>query len=109
MLRVIDRQAARNRAQLSVYGQDFISQSDQGRLTFQDDDGLLDLPAPVLGGEHQFENAGLAIATLKAAGLLPSSEDIGTGLRSVNWPGRLQPITHGPLLELCPEGFGSVA
>ncbi|MEP3045282.1 MAG: folylpolyglutamate synthase/dihydrofolate synthase family protein [Roseibium sp.] len=104
VLRVIGRQAGRNRAPLTVFGQDFVALCDQGRLIYQDDEELLDLPAPVLGGEHQFENAGLAIGTLKAAGLLPNPDSIEKGLKSVNWPGRLQPISHGPLLELCPEG-----
>ncbi|MET1416293.1 folylpolyglutamate synthase/dihydrofolate synthase family protein [Roseibium sp. HPY-6] len=100
----IIRRAARLRSPLKILGQDFVAQSDQGRMAFQDDDGLLDLPLPVLGGGHQFDNAGLAVATLKAAGLLPDENTIAQGLRSVNWPGRLQPIMHGPLLDLCPQG-----
>ena len=103
-LPVVVRQAARNRARLQVSGQDFITQSDQGRMTFQDEEELIDLPLPVLGGVHQFANAGLAVAALKAARLLPDDDIIAQGLRSVNWPGRLQPITHGQLLDLCPEG-----
>ncbi len=103
-LRVMERQAARNRTRVLVFGQDFLSQLDQGRMTYQDEDGLLDLPQPVLGGSHQFENSALALAALKAAGLLPSEEVIAAGLKSVNWPGRLQPLTHGPLVDLCPDG-----
>ncbi len=103
-LPVIEREAARNRAALTVYGQDFAANEDQGRLAYQDDEELIDLPLPALGGRHQFANAGLAIAALKAAGLLPDEAVIAEGLRSVNWPGRLQPLTHGPLFELCPEG-----
>lgn len=100
----IIRQAARGRSPLRISGQDFVNSPDQGRMTFQDDDGLIDLPLPVLGGSHQYENAGLALAALKAAGLLPDDDTIARGLKSVNWPGRLQPITHGRLLDLCPEG-----
>ncbi|MEP4770054.1 MAG: folylpolyglutamate synthase/dihydrofolate synthase family protein [Roseibium sp.] len=103
-LRAIGRQAARNRAPLLVAGQDFVALPDLGRLIYQDDEELLDLPMPILNGAHQFENAGLAIATLKAAGLLPDIEGIEKGLKSVNWPGRLQPLTHGPLLDLCSQG-----
>jgi dihydrofolate synthase/folylpolyglutamate synthase len=100
----ISRRAARNRAPLSRAGQDFLAEADQGRMTYQDDDGLIDLPLPVLGGRHQLANAGLAIATLKAAGLLPDGETLARGLRSVNWPGRLQPITQGALHDMCPAG-----
>lgn len=103
-LAVIGREAARKRACLKVSGQDFVAQADQGRMAYQDEDELIDLPLPVLGGRHQFANAGLAIATLKAAGLLPGEAAIAQGLRTVNWPGRLQPVTHGGLYEMCPEG-----
>ncbi|QDG75072.1 folylpolyglutamate synthase/dihydrofolate synthase family protein [Labrenzia sp. PHM005] len=104
VLKVIERQAARNKTRVDVFGQDFVSQLDQGRMTFQDEDGLLDLPQPVLGGSHQFANAALAMAALKTTGLLPDEDVISTGLKSVNWPGRLQPLTHGPLVDMCPEG-----
>jgi dihydrofolate synthase/folylpolyglutamate synthase len=104
VLPVIERMAARNRAPLVVFGQDFVAQLDQGRMAYQDEDGLIDLPLPLLGGNHQVSNAGLAIAALDTVGLLPDEDEIAKGLRSVNWPGRLQPVTHGPLLEVCPQG-----
>lgn len=100
----IVRQAARTRAPLKILGQDFVAQPDQGRLAFQDDDGLIDLPLPVLGGAHQLANAGVALATLKAVNLLPDEPTIARGLKSVNWPGRLQPVTQGFLLDMCPQG-----
>jgi dihydrofolate synthase/folylpolyglutamate synthase len=103
-LATISRQAARNRAPLKIFGQDFVAQADQGRMAYQDEDELIDLPMPVLGGRHQFANAGLAIAALKDAGLLPDEATVAQGLRTVNWPGRLQPITHGALVDMCPEG-----
>ena len=37
----------------------------QGRLIFQDEDCLLDLPLPRLFGRHQVENAGTAIAAAR--------------------------------------------
>ncbi|TYC54169.1 bifunctional folylpolyglutamate synthase/dihydrofolate synthase [Rhodobacterales bacterium] len=101
---VLERVAARNGSSLRIYGEDFLAQADQGRLTFQDDEELIDLPLPILNGSHQFANTGLALAGLKAAGLLPEEPDIAKGLKSVNWPGRLQPVTHGPLYDICPQG-----
>jgi len=103
-LATITRQAARNRAPMKVYGQDFVAQADQGRMAFQDEDELIVLPLPILGGRHQFANAGLAIAALKVAGLLPDMETVAQGLKTVNWPGRLQPVTHGALVDMCPQG-----
>ncbi|WP_417687299.1 bifunctional folylpolyglutamate synthase/dihydrofolate synthase [Roseibium sp.] len=103
-MRVIERQAARMKAPIFRFGEEFSSGEDQGRMAFQDEEGLYDLPLPSLIGRHQFINAGIAIATLKAAGLWPGEEAAAAGLRAINWPGRLQPLTHGPLVELCPEG-----
>jgi dihydrofolate synthase/folylpolyglutamate synthase len=102
--RVIDRAAARARSQLGRFGQEFTALADNGRMVFQDDEGLIDLPLPHLPGAHQIGNAGLAIAALKAAGLLPAPEVIARGLREVRWPGRLQLLRQGPLFEKCPAG-----
>lgn len=102
--RVIDRAAARAKSQLGRFGQEFTALADNGRMVFQDDEGLIDLPLPHLPGAHQIGNAGLAIAALKAAGLLPAPEVIARGLREVRWPGRLQLLRQGPLFEKCPAG-----
>ncbi|WP_190291233.1 bifunctional folylpolyglutamate synthase/dihydrofolate synthase [Roseibium aggregatum] len=99
----IERVAKRVGTPLLSFGQDFVAMQDQGRLAFQDEDGLFDLPLSNLPGAHQVTNAALAIATLKVAGLWPGEEVAGKGLRSVNWPGRLQLLTHGPLVKKCPK------
>ena len=51
-----------------VYGQDFLAYEENGRMVYQDEDGLMDLPPPRLPGRHQFANAAAAIAAVKAAG-----------------------------------------
>ncbi len=63
-LMAIERQAARVKAPVRIAGENWTATEERGRLVYQDDDGLLDLPAPKLFGRHQFENAGVAIATL---------------------------------------------
>ena len=40
--------------------------AERGRLVYQDEDGLLDLPLPQLPGAHQIDNAGLAVADAAA-------------------------------------------
>ena len=77
---------------------------EHGRMVFQGETGLLDLPLPRLGGQHQLVNAGVAIATLRM--VLPDLPDeaIARGLSSVDWPARLQRITEGALLERLPKG-----
>ena len=63
---VIEAQARRMHAPLQAAGQQWHVSVERGRLVYQDDRGLMDLAAPKLFGRHQFDNAGLAIATLRA-------------------------------------------
>jgi dihydrofolate synthase/folylpolyglutamate synthase len=67
---------------------------------FEDKARVFDLPAPALVGMHQFENAGLAIASLCTLPKSVSREAIAEGLEKVEWPARLQPITKGALALL---------
>ena len=105
VLRVIERQAARLKAPLKISGEDFTATEERGRLVYQDDNGLLDLPAPKLYGRHQFENAGLAIATLRA---IPSlkipAAAYEAGLVKADWPARMQRLAQGKLVDLAPPG-----
>jgi dihydrofolate synthase/folylpolyglutamate synthase len=61
-LGVIEAEAARVGAPLTIMGQDFDGWLQHGRLAFQDAAGLLDLPPPALPGAHQVDNAALAVA-----------------------------------------------
>ena len=75
-LAVIERQAAKLGAPLKIAGEDWTATEERGRLVYQDETGLLDLPPPKLYGRHQFENAGLAIAalrTIKQFGIAPAA------------------------------------
>ena len=109
-LAVIERQAARLKAPLRIAGEDWTATEERGRLVYQDDNGLLDLPAPKLYGRHQFENAGLAIATLRALPdlkLPPAAFE--AGMVKADWPARMQRLTHGRLAELAPRRQRAVA
>src|SRR6201989_2282240 len=78
-------------------------------MVYQDTDGLLDLPLPKLIGRHQIDNAAVAIAGLRHALRDGKSLDWGAdnavekGLRTVEWPGRLQHLSHGPLVADAPD------
>lgn len=102
---VIERQAARLGAPLRVAGQDWTVTPEHNRLVYQDEDGLLDLPAPRLFGRHQFDNAGTAIATLRAVAptRLPVAA-VEAGVANASWPARMQRLTQGGILRLVPEG-----
>ena len=101
-LAVIERAAARVKAPLAIAGEDWTATEERGRLVYQDDDGRLDLPAPKLYGRHQFENAGLAIAALRAAGLKLPASAFEEGMIRVEWPARMQRLSQGKLLPLLP-------
>jgi dihydrofolate synthase/folylpolyglutamate synthase len=104
VLAVIERQARLVRAPLRVAGEHWNVHEERGRLVYQDDDGLLDLPRPKLVGRHQFENAGVAMAALRAAGLKLPLSAFESGVARAEWPGRMQLITQGALKALAPAG-----
>ncbi|MBZ9703866.1 MULTISPECIES: bifunctional folylpolyglutamate synthase/dihydrofolate synthase [unclassified Mesorhizobium] len=87
-----------------VYGQDFLAFEENGRMVYQDDDGLMDLPPPRLPGRHQFANAAAAIAAVKAAGFEISHRAAEKAMTTVAWPGRMQKLSQGRLTELAPKG-----
>ena len=87
-------------------GRDWDAFPDRGRFVFQDEDGLLDLDAPRLAGAHQFDNAALAIAALRASGIGIDQETISRGVVSARWPGRLQRLTSGALIDLAANLLG---
>ena len=104
-LLVIERQAARVGAPLKIAGEDWTATEERGRLVYQDEAGLLDLPAPKLFGRHQFENAGVAIAALRAIKSLKISPGaFEAGMVKVDWPARLHRLAQGRLTDLVPAG-----
>lgn len=100
-LDVIEAVAARNMAPLSVYGQHWHASREAGRMIYQDEQGLLDLPLPNLPGLHQVQNAGGAIATLRALGFDAAACE-GAVTRAY-WPARMQRLKAGPLVDAAGE------
>jgi len=102
---VIEQYAKRLRAPLYTAGQEWHVNVERGRLVYQDDRGLMDLAAPRLFGRHQFDNAGLAIATLRALDAFriePSAFE--AGIVNAEWPARMQRLASGALVEQAPPG-----
>jgi dihydrofolate synthase/folylpolyglutamate synthase len=90
---------------LIIGGQDFEAREEHGRLVFQDEHGLLDLPLPRLAGRHQHRNAGVAIATLRSQNRLRvPDEAIERGMLTVDWPARLQKLSSGRIAARLPPG-----
>ncbi len=88
--------ATRIGAPLVVWGEAFEAFEQRGRLLFQSEDTLLDLPRPALLGRHQIVNAGTAIAAaLLMRDFGVEQEAIERGLLEVTWPARMQRLRDG--------------
>ncbi len=100
-LAVIEARAAALGAPLHVSGRDWLAWEERGRLVFQDVRGLVDLPRPNLPGPHQIDNAGAAVAALRALG--QGEEALAAAVSRAEWPARMQRLTRGPLVRAAPE------
>jgi dihydrofolate synthase/folylpolyglutamate synthase len=102
---VIEQQARRQQAPFYAAGQQWHVNVERGRLVYQDDRGLMDLAAPKLFGRHQFDNAGLAIATLRAQNVFRiDNAAFEAGIVNAEWPARMQRLASGALVEQAPQG-----
>ena len=100
-LAVIEAKAARMGAPVLAFGQHWHAFEDRGRLVFQDENGLLDLPLPNLPGPHQIQNAGAAIAALRHLG----RDEVAceAAVTRAAWPARMQRLRVGPLVDIAPQ------
>jgi dihydrofolate synthase/folylpolyglutamate synthase len=104
-LAVLEAAAARLRAPIFIYGQDFLCRAERGRMVYEDTHGLLDLPLPRLPGRHQLVNAGTAIAALRQCFPDLPNRAYEAGAAGASWPGRLQNLSRGRLAALAPPGL----
>jgi len=104
-LEVIADVARRLGAPLSVWGQDYEAFEQRGRMVFQSEQRLIDLPLPALMGQHQVANAGTAVAAaLQLKSLGTGNDAIERGLLGAHWPARMQQLNNGPLSRLLSPG-----
>jgi dihydrofolate synthase / folylpolyglutamate synthase len=94
----IERAAMACEALLAMRGREWHSSATGTGLHYADEHGELALPLPALPGAHQAENAALAIAMLHRQDRVAISRDaMAQGLRTANWPARLQRLPASPL------------
>jgi len=94
---VIEAKATRHHAPLLAYGQQWHVGPEAGRMVYQDEKGLLDLPKPNLLGAHQVQNAGAALAALRQLGI--ADDHCEAAVTRAQWPARMQRLKTGPLVE----------
>ena len=100
-LEVIESVAARLGAPVLAHGQHWQVWEEAGRLIFQDENGLLDLPLPNLLGPFQVQNAGAALMALRHLGYGEAACEAAV-TRAV-WPARMQRLRKGPLVDVAPQ------
>ncbi len=100
-LAVIEARAARMGAPVLAYGQQWSVFEERGRLIYQDENGLLDLPLPNLPGPFQVFNAGAAIAALRHLGKGEAACE--AAVTKAFWPARMQRLKQGPLVDSAPR------
>ena len=100
-LEAIEAKAERMGAPVLAFGQHWHVTEERGRLIYQDERGLLDLPLPNLPGPFQVQNAGAAIAALRALG----RDEVAceAAVTRAYWPARMQRLRQGPLVDSAPK------
>lgn len=104
VLEVFTRMAAERGAPLLARDRDWSVSAVADGLDYADQHGSLSLPWPSLAGPHQYDNAGIAVAALRASGLMIPDRAFATGLARAEWAGRMQRL-RGPLAGLLPAGW----
>lgn len=103
---VIEKYAEKVGAQLCRFEYDFGIEQRNGGFVYRAEGCELDLPKLSLNGDHQYINAATAIAAVKILNL-PQITDatILAGLQKTVWPGRLQHVSDGLVMNLVADGF----
>lgn len=118
---LISARADALKAPLLRQDQEWFASSEAGQLVFETESIRRLLPGPALFGQHQFSNAGCALACMEAvfafggecapdldiAALRSNGEAIMEGLANAVWPARMQMLTADkhPLARLLPPGW----
>jgi len=97
-LEVIEATTTNLGAPLLAYGQHWYAGSEGDGMIYQDESGLLDLPHPVLLGDHQIQNAGIALAALRQLGC--DEKACSAAVTDVVWPARMERLCKGPLVKI---------
>lgn len=102
----IQSQALSTSTPLFREGAEWCAAPESGQMLFRYGDDSILLPKPALSGNHQYWNAGAALAAFRI--IAPdhfTPEILSTGLNATSWPGRLQTLENHPYRALLPEGW----
>lgn len=101
----VAQHAERVGAPLLIQGRDWEIGPAADHHVYRDARGSVFLPHPALAGAHQLDNAGLAVAMLRAQKRLEvDPAALSAAMLNVRWPARLQRLGPGPLTARAPLG-----
>jgi dihydrofolate synthase/folylpolyglutamate synthase len=100
VLEILQATADTNGARLLARGRDWTSDG----VRYEDAHGVLELPKSSLPGPHQIDNAGIALAALRATKLPIPPSALAYGIAHAEWPARLQRLT-GQLARTLPDNW----
>jgi dihydrofolate synthase/folylpolyglutamate synthase len=103
-LAVIEAEAAAQSARLLRRDHEWTIAPTADGLVWHDPETTLNLPFPSLPGAHQHDNAGIAVAAIRAARLGIGDNAIAAGIARTVWPARMQRL-HGALAKTLPPDW----
>jgi len=104
VLAVLRDHAARAGAPMQLRGQHWDVAPTPSGFTYQEPGVTLDLPCPSLPGAYQLDNAGIAVAAMRASGLSIPDSALAAGIARAEWPARMQRLS-GRLAALLPPDW----
>jgi dihydrofolate synthase/folylpolyglutamate synthase len=103
-LKTLESQALAMGSKIKFLGRDWKIKKEKNGFLFAGFGKKISLPLPSLLGEHQIENASLALAAIfSQKKFLVSESQIKSALQKTFWPGRLQKIESGKFAKILPK------
>jgi dihydrofolate synthase/folylpolyglutamate synthase len=103
--RILLDHAAATGTPVMLRGREWDITPSQTGFSYTDSAGSIDAPSPSLPGQFQCDNAGIAMAALRAAARrTPTLAHKPDGIAHAEWPARLQRL-HGRLAQLLPSDW----
>ena len=91
---------------LYIQDEDWFTEVTNENLLYKGIKTSLSLPLPNLVGQHQIQNAGLALATIdRLNNFRITKNSLAKGITSASWPARLQRLSAGPLFNEIPKNW----
>lgn len=104
--KALNLKAIETNSDLKIFGTDWKVKKQKSGFLFEGFGKKISLPLPALLGDHQIENASLAIAAAIAQKKFLIKEiHLKSALEKTFWPSRLQKISSGKFFQILPKNY----